>query len=167
MTLIPRRLLDADDDWIEDVRAWLYPRLHPHLKRYGGYGVGNVYPDQYVGTSYIDEEPLEEELVALGFVRNPVACFKYHTDGRASEGSWALLAADDTTGRLAANRQVHVTLFESAGGRGLDIYAHEEFDWRRAPLKHLREVDFSPADGVSYCHELLGGRSFIDLPLQR
>ncbi len=32
--------LNADDDWIEKIRKWFYPRLHPYLKKVGGYGIG-------------------------------------------------------------------------------------------------------------------------------
>ena len=27
------QLLNADDDWIEPLRRWLYPKIHPHLKK--------------------------------------------------------------------------------------------------------------------------------------
>lgn len=55
--------LNSDDDWIEKVRKWLYPRLHPYLKNVGGYGVGGVYENQYVGTTQLSEDEFEEKLV--------------------------------------------------------------------------------------------------------
>ena len=160
MTILPRFLLDEDDDYHETYRSRLYPKLHPVLKLFGGYGVGTVGADQYVGTTRLDEETLEEELVDLGFVRNPVSCFKTGPDGRPSTGSWALLAADSD--RVDRGMQLHVTLFNKRSD-GVDIYAHYEDDWRRRPLSHLRENRFQPVYGADLARTLLDERSYIDL----
>lgn len=85
--MLPRFLLDSDDDWIENTRRRLYPRLHPVLERFGGYAVGGVGFNQYVGTFDEDEEDIEEELADAGARRNPIACLKNLPDGRVSEGS--------------------------------------------------------------------------------
>lgn len=151
--------LGADDDWQEDFRSYAYPRLHPLLTPFGGYGVGRVGWNQYVGTVSIDEEVLEEELVALGFERNPIACFKSLPDGRESEGSWAL--RDD---RLDPNRQLHITIFERDDGEpGRVVYGHEEYDWRVRPFWHLQGKDFDPEGGAEYARELIDGRTFAVL----
>jgi hypothetical protein len=162
--LIPTFLIDADDDWQEGFRSYAYPRLHPYLKPFGGYGVGTVGYNQYVGTVSIDEEVLEEEFVDLGFYRNPIACFKNLPDGRESEGSWALRSRHDQNSRLDPGRQLHVTLFEREDGEpGRELYAHEEYDWQVYPIRHLREVDFDPEAGSAYARELIDTRTFAVL----
>ncbi|WP_226041160.1 hypothetical protein [Natrinema sp. DC36] len=145
-------LLNADDDWIESTRRWLYPKLHPYLKKIGGYGIGTVGENQYVMTTEISEEPLEVELVDLGFVRNPIACYKTLEDGRKSEGSWVLYH-NEAPQIVAEGMQLHVTLFNDNGGMG--IYAHYEHDWRADWWAHLNEKDFSPEKGVEKATEAL------------
>lgn len=159
--MLPDSLLDADDDWQETLRAKLYPALHTGLQAVGLYGVGTVGNDQYVGTSKIDEETLEEELVALGFKRNPVACYKRLPDGRGSTGSWVLLPEDAK--RVENGMQLHVTLFPTRVGEGVEVYAHYEDDWRKRPLSHLREKRFRPHEGASLARAILMQHSFIEI----
>lgn len=79
-------LLDANDDWIEALRRWLWPKLHPLLDPFGGYAVGTAGDDQHVVTLDVGEESFEETLVELGFVRNPIACYKHKVDRDAVRG---------------------------------------------------------------------------------
>lgn len=139
--MLPKFLLDEDDDWIEGFRQYWYPKLHPYLERVGGYGIGTSPDEQYVGYVDVDEEVIEQELVEIGFVRNPIACLKSTEDGRVSEGSWVLLAEDDVGEFIDDGYQLHVTMFgsgpEDAAAAGREFYAHCEPDWRVAPFKHL------------------------------
>lgn len=157
-----RFLLDADDDWQERLRRWLYPRLHGVLSLVGAYGTGHTGYNQFVGTLAEDEEVIEDELCALGFERNPIACFKSLPDGRQSEGSWVLRSHDDPMGYLDRDRQLHVTLFAcSDGSDGRELYAHEEFDWQDKPLKHLRAEEFDPQRGADYARLLVDNDTFL------
>jgi len=159
--MFPRFLLDSDDDWQEGLRAWLYPRLHPLLTPFGGYGVGETRLNQYVGVFSEGEESIELELVNVGFRRNPIACFKSLPDGRASEGSWVLLP-EDAPDHVAPGMQLHVTMFErSDGQKGREFYAHYEDDWRSAPVAHLRAKNFSAAAGVDIARGYLDERTFL------
>ena len=135
-------ILDADDDWIEGFRRWLYPKLHPYLTRVNGYGVGTVGEAQYVCTLPAGEEHVEEVLVDHGWTRNPIACYKTHADGRQSEGSWRLRGLDDRYDLLEdSSKQLHITFFDADDQGAVDVYCHQEYDWMCAPLMHLREVE--------------------------
>jgi hypothetical protein len=139
--------LNADDDWIEALRRWLWPKLHPILKRYTGYGaVGSTHESQFAGTVRVNEQTLEEILVDLGFERNAPAYLKSTKDGRVSEGSWALRGEDDEYALIDGDEQLHVTLYEPRdGSEGREVYAHAELDWQDDPVGHLEEESFRPA----------------------
>jgi hypothetical protein len=161
-------LFDADDDWQEGFRRYWYPRIHAALDSAGDrlgiplYAVGTTDYNQYVGTVSIDEEVLEEELIALKFERNPIACFKSLPDGRESEGSWVLRSHDDDWDRLERDRQLHVTMFARTDGKpGRELYAHEEQDWQDDPVGHLRGKNYQPEAGAKFARELLDSRSFV------
>lgn len=159
--MFPRFLLDSDDDWQEGLRANLYPLLHPYLKLFGGYAVGETRLNQYVGKFDEDEESIEVEMVDAGFRRNPIACFKSLPDGRASEGSWVLLP-ENAPDHVAPGMQLHVTMFKRADGqKGREFYAHYEDDWRSAPVAHLRAKNFSAAAGVDIARDYLDERTFL------
>lgn len=147
-----RYLLDADDDWIELLRRFLYPLLHPLIDGVGGYAVGEVGHDQFVCATDLDEETLEEAMEGEAR-RNPIACFKSLPDGRKSEGSWVLLHSD-VPELVEEGMQLHITLFRrEAGGNGREIYAHYEDDWRTRPFDHLNEVNFDEERGVELATE--------------
>lgn len=151
-----------DADWQERVRAVLYPKLHPVLARFGGYATGTVAPEQFVCSTEVNEGTIEDELHDTGFVRNPIACYKSLPDGTGSEGSWVLFAENDPEEILEEGRQLHITLFprkDSTSGRR--IYAHEEYDWRSHPVKHLRETDFGPRIGADKARLLINEHTFL------
>ncbi|UBF22187.1 hypothetical protein HRTV-2_gp39 [Halorubrum virus HRTV-2] len=167
--MLPRFLLDSDDDWQEKTRRSLYPWLHPRLQRLGDligvpmYAMGGVGHNQYVGKLDEGEEAIEIDLVDLGFRRNPIACLKSLPDGRVSEGSWALVH-EDAPEVIEPGMQLHVTMFERDDGQpGREIYAHYEDDWRTSPLTHLREKNFSVLKGVEIAREYLDSESFLVL----
>ena len=164
--LFPEALVNDDDDYVEEVRGYLYPKLHPYLVKFTpAYGVGQMTQKEYVGAVKENEETVESELVDLGFVRNPIACYKSLQDGRESEGSWVLLPERDDHGVLERDdQQLHVTLFQrKAGAPGRALYAHREFDWRDRPMAHLRGKALSRQDGRSMTRELLNEYSFLQL----
>ncbi|SEL16873.1 hypothetical protein SAMN04488691_103153 [Haloferax larsenii] len=157
-----KHLLDSDDDWIETVRRVLYPWLHPYLSLLGGYSVGHVGFDQYVYHFDEDEEAIEDELVAVGGERNPIACLKSLPDGRVSEGSWRFTHATDPTGLVEPGMQLHLTLFERDDDEpGRELYAHYEDDWMASPSGHLSGARFSPSKGVQLATELIDNHTFL------
>lgn len=169
MTLLPRAILGANDDWIESFRRTYFPPLNHTLHRIGHvigvplYSTGVDGGNQYVGAMSEDEDTIEQELVEVGAVRNPLACFKHLNDGRESEGSWVILHGDRPD-LIEHGRQLHITLFERKDGKpGRAIYAHYEDDWRVHPLWHLRCKHFSPKTGVAKTKKLIHKSSFLTL----
>lgn len=157
-------LNDEHADWHEPLRKYLYPHLHPFLELFGGYGVGTVSDTQLVCVLGTDEEVIEKELAEVGFVRNPISAYKTHPDSRESEGSWVLLAADDPCNRLDDGRQLHITLLPRNDGQpGREVFAHDEYDWRKHPLKHLREEHFRARDGVQHAKHIIDEHTYFSL----
>jgi len=164
--VLPHFAIDADDDYVEKFRGYVYPRIHEFLTEYTpAYGVGTVGERQYAGKVGEPEEVIEREFVDLGLVRNPIACYKSHPDGRESEGSWVLIAERDEYDLLPSEEyQLHITLFPRRDDkRGREVYAHQEIDWRDAPMKHLRGVDFKPKHGAQDAKTLLHDHSYLTL----
>lgn len=157
-------LLNSDDDWIEKVRRYLYPRLHPYLQKFGGFGIGKLREKQYVTTVKISEEELEKELVKIGFERNPIAAYKsrYLDDGK-SEGSWRLLPGSDPIGGIEKDKQLHITLFDPGSNSGIiDIYAHYEYNWEHRPGDHLDAEEYNTEWAVDYTDRLINEYSYIE-----
>lgn len=155
-------MLGPKHDWIEWFRRILFPFLHPALRRFGGYSIGTVGENQYVGTFDEDEEIIEQEIAATGAIRNPVAAFKTQRDGRLSEGSWAFLHKSDPSYRTEPGMQVHITMFERRDGKpGRELYAHYEHDWRESPAEHLAEIGFDVARGVSIAKEIVDDHTYL------
>lgn len=162
-------MVDADDDWIESFRAFYYPKLHPYLNAVGGYGVGTCSENQYTTTLSADEKVIEKELEEIGFIRNPIACYKSTHDGRNSEGSWVLLHEDDPGDFVKEGYQLHITLFRhrDRGRDGREVYAHHEPDWRQTPLKHLSPMKYpgvvwETEKAADYMNQLLTNKTFFD-----
>lgn len=163
-----KSLLNADDDWIESLRLYFYPKLHDPLSDLGDligvdlYALGHVGQSQFVGVLEEDEDTIEEEIDNAA-ERNPIACLKSLEDGRTSEGSW-VLRHEDNPDLVEEGMQVHITMFDREdGGKGREIYAHYEDDWRAAPLAHLREKNFSSERGAEIATEYLDNHSYLVL----
>lgn len=126
-------------DLLEQLHHFLYHRLR-----------GKVYEEQYVGTVKMGEEELEEVLFHPHDVSyNWLAYWKRHADdGRDSEGSWKLRHPRHER-YVGAGMQAHITLFQSTEDPSwIDVYAHYEYDNIEHPIKHVREIDFDPDEGV-------------------
>jgi len=126
------------------------------------YSTATVTPHQYVCSLSVAEEGLEKEVLhePHGWQRNPVAAYKYHSDGRGSTLSLRLTHKDSTSayGRTYAEpgMQLHWTIFPSErGGADIDLYAHYEDDWMASPLAHLRGDNMSSKEGVKRSLALL------------
>lgn len=60
--------------------------------------------------------------------------YHYTVDGDSTDGSWAYRRS------RFADRQLHIVLFWD-GPDTTEVYAHDEYNWLRHPVKHAREVD--------------------------
>ena len=177
-------------DYVERWRRYWYPKLDHVLKGAGITSTGVVTPTQYVATLRADVDAVERVLLHGIFERNPLAYLKKTRDGRMSAGSWVL--TNDRAREVGTNpwtaldlqyeadieatdRQLHFTLVPTAvevDGRVehcVDLYAHEEYDWRKRPLAHLREKYLYPHVGVEMAlwfldqHDVLErGTDYID-----
>lgn len=99
-----------------------------------GRPITQVYPAGYVGTVRQPIEDVEAELRDGGFTWDPLSLYHYTPEGDNADGSWAYRSS------WLADRQLHVVLF-AEGSAVTGMYAHEEFNWSRHPIKHAREVD--------------------------
>lgn len=132
----------------------LRQRLGPTLNRIVealGRPTTQVYPAGYVGTVDHPVERVEAELRDGGFSWDPLSVYHYTPEGDDAEGSWAYRSS------WLADRQLHVVLF-AVGSDTTDVYAHDEFNWSRHPVKHAREVDIRREEGSDELRRWLDDR---------
>jgi len=89
--VLGRRYLGADDDFWTPVRRRVLPKLDELGTGAGLYAESqrNTWRE-YAGTAYVDDvDTFERHLEAMGYLRNPVAAYKYAPVGWKSNGSWA------------------------------------------------------------------------------
>ena len=97
---------------------------------------------EYVGTV---EQPLDEFTETLqdhGFEWDPLAWYHQPPVGSEPDGSWTYRRG------LLADRQLHVILVAHSP-EYIDAFAHEEYNWVRHPIKHLRQVGIERQAGSS------------------
>lgn len=129
-------------------------RIGPGLDRFAkilGQPTTHVYPSGYVATVHLSIEDLEAKLHDDGFTWDPLSTYHYTPEGSSTDGSWAYRS------RWLADRQLHVVLFAQDSDR-TDVYAHDEFNWLRHPIKHVREVDIRRNEGVAEMRRWLAVR---------
>ncbi|MFC7138256.1 hypothetical protein ACFQMA_23665 [Halosimplex aquaticum] len=107
-----------------------------------------VYPSAYAGTIERPIEDVESRLSEYGFRWNPVSMYHYTPLGNQTNGSWVYRDSP------FADRQLHAVLVRQARGR-IDVYAHEEYNWRRHPLKHLRDAGIDRDRGSEQMRRVL------------
>lgn len=132
---------------------WLRRRLGPAIDRVArafGQPATRVRATEYVGTVRGSTDALEAELDDGGFSWDPVSLYHYTPGGRGADGSWAYRSSP------FADRQVHVVLFSA--DEGVDVYAHDEYNWLRHPREHAAEVDIRREKGAAEVRRWLDGR---------
>ena len=123
------------------VRKWVNPRV-TRLARVLGQPEYRLRDTEYAGTV---EQPLDEFTETLqehGFDWDPLAWYHQPPVGTEPNGSWTYRWT------LLADRQVHVVLVAHSP-EYVDVFAHEEYNWLRHPIKHLRQVDIARKAGSS------------------
>lgn len=155
-------------DFLESVRATLYPKLHSSLSKLGLYSVGKVGERQYVATLSVTEDAIEKELLHNAcFQRSLLAAYKSHRDGRDSTLSLRLV--EDGSNRcynrkyVEEGMQLHLTALPAHEDRDgkIDLYAHYEDDWASSPIAHLRAKNFSAVAGVKKATALLHNSTYF------
>jgi hypothetical protein len=107
-----------------------------------------VYPSGYAGTAHCEIDQLESLLSDNGFSWNPVSMYHYTRLGKQTNGSWVHRSSP------FADRQLHAVLVRQDSGQ-IDVYAHEEYNWRRHPLKHTRDAGIDRERGVERMRAVL------------
>ncbi|NHN59384.1 MULTISPECIES: hypothetical protein [Halorussus] len=87
----------------------------------------------YVGTVQQPLDEFTETLQEHGFEWDPLAWYHQPPVGAEPNGSWTYRRS------LLADRQIHVILIAHSP-EYIDVFAHEEYNWLRHPIKHLRQV---------------------------
>ncbi|ELZ24343.1 hypothetical protein C475_13877 [Halosimplex carlsbadense 2-9-1] len=116
-----------------------------------------VYPSGYAGTVHTDIDRLESVLSEHGFSWNPVSMYHYTRLGKQTNGSWVSRESP------FADRQLHAVLVRQ-DARQIDVYAHEENNWRRHPLKHVRDAGIDREAGSERMRAILDD---LDLDYRR
>ncbi len=128
-----------------DVPYYVRQRLAPWITRLGrtlGQPEYRLQDTEYVGTV---QQPLDEFTEALkeqGFEWDPLAWYHQPPVGSEPNGSWTYRRG------LLADRQLHVILIAHSA-KYIDVFAHEEYNWLRHPIKHLRQVGIERKAGSS------------------
>lgn len=134
---------------LRHVRHWLGPKLN-RLARTVGQPTTQVYPEGYVGTVDRPTGEIEAELRAGGFSWDPLSVYHFTPEGNDTDGSWVYHDS------LFADRQIHVILIER--GSSTELYAHEEYNWARHPIKHAKELDIRRDRGSAQIQHWLDER---------
>lgn len=101
----------------------------------------HVFPEEYAATVECRIEDLESRLSEYGFRWNPLSMYHRTKFGNRSNGSWVLRRG------LFSDRQLHVILIKQGEAR-VDVYAHNEYNWLRHPIKHAEQVDLRREEGA-------------------
>lgn len=88
---------------------------------------------EYVGTVGRPLDEFTETLRERGFEWDPLAWYHRPPVGSEPDGSWTYRRSP------LADRQLHVILIAHSP-EYVDVFAHEEYNWLRHPIKHLRQV---------------------------
>jgi len=87
----------------------------------------------YAGTVAMPMDEFERALGDGGFAWAPISWYHQPPLGADPNGSWTFRRAP------LADRQLHVILSRHTPGR-IDVYAHWEYNWRRHPVKHAKQL---------------------------
>jgi hypothetical protein len=90
----------------------------------------------YVGTVGLPMDEFETELRDGGFAWGPVSWYHQPPVGADPNGSWTYRSAP------LADRQLHVIL-NARNPECIDVFAHWEYNWRRHPVKHAKQLDIN------------------------
>ncbi len=138
---------------MQTIRAALQPgvpyrvrqRLGPLITRLGrtfGQPEYRLRDTEYVGTVQQPLDEFTETLQEHGFEWDPLAWYHQPPVGSEPDGSWVYRQTP------LADRQLHAILIAHSP-EYIDVFAHEEYNWLRHPIKHLRQVGIERKAGSS------------------
>ena len=126
-----------------DVSYRVRQRLGPLVTRFArrfGQPEYRLRDTEYVGTVQRPLDEFTETLQEHGFEWDPLAWYHQPPVGSEPDGSWTYQRS------LLADRQIHAILIAHSPDY-VDVFAHEEYNWLRHPIKHLRQVDIEREAG--------------------
>lgn len=134
-------VLNFDPDFLYRVRQRVSPWL-TQFARTLGQPEYRIRQTEYVGAVQLPMEELIGELRAGGFTWDPLSW--YHQPPVASDpnGSWAYRRSS------LGDRQLHVILSAQAPEH-VTVYAHEEYNWLRHPIKHAKQRGIDREKGAT------------------
>lgn len=97
---------------------------------------------EYVGTVRLPMDELVAELRAGGFAWGPISWYHQPPVETDPNGSWTYRRS------WLADRQLHVILSAEAREH-VAVYAHEEYNWLRHPVKHGKQVGIDRERGAA------------------
>ncbi|MFB6166004.1 MAG: hypothetical protein ABEJ31_12660 [Haloarculaceae archaeon] len=106
-----------------------------------GQPMTRIRASEYAETAHCRIDDLEACLHDAGFRWDPLSLYHYTPLGTRGNGSWVYREWP------LADRQLHAVLFSQSADR-VDVYAHDEYNWLRHPIKHAREVDIRHREGA-------------------
>ncbi|MDS0474063.1 hypothetical protein [Natrinema sp. 1APR25-10V2] len=128
-----------------DVPYRVRQRLGPVITRLGrtlGQPEYRLRDTEYVGTVHRPLGEFTETLQEHDFEWDPLAWYHQPPVGSEPNGSWTYRRT------LLADRQIHVILIAHSSTY-IDVFAHEEYNWLRHPIKHLWQVGIDRKAGSS------------------
>ena len=128
-----------------DVPYRVRQRLGPWITRLGqtlGQPEYRLRETEYVGTVQQPLDEFTETLQEHGFEWDPLAWYHQPPVGSEPNGSWSYRRT------VLADRQLHVILIAHSP-KYIDVFAHEEYNWLRHPIKHLWQVGIDRKAGSS------------------
>jgi hypothetical protein len=123
------------------VRQYVGPGI-TRLARTIGQPEYRIRRTEYVGTVRLPMEELIAELRAGGFAWGPFSWYHQPPVETDPNGSWTYRRS------LLADRQLHVVLSAQAREH-VAVYAHEEYNWLRHPVKHGKQVGIDREKGAA------------------
>jgi hypothetical protein len=151
-----------EQDYWEGWRRFVIPKLGAivqfldELTRRELYVTSVSRNKEFVGAVQMGEEAFEKYLHKRGFERNPLASLKtIESTDEKEDGSWREINPDGEK-----EFQLHVTFYDGKKIQNSDsdtvyIYAHYEYRWDVAPIKHYKAIDMDRKRGVELMRKYL------------
>lgn len=130
------RMRTIEETLQPDISYRVRQRLGPSITRFAerfGQPEYRLREAEYVGTVQRPLDEFTELLQDHGFEWDPLAWYHQPPVGSEPDGSWTYQPT------ALADRQLHAILIAHSPAY-IDVYAHEEYNWLRHPIKHLRQV---------------------------
>jgi len=147
-----------------DVSYRVRQRLGPWITRFAktfGQPEFHLRDTEYVGTIRQPLDEFTETLTAHGFEWDPLAWYHQPPVGSEPNGSWTYQRTP------LADRQLH-TILIAHSPEYVDVFAHEEYNWLRHPIKHFRQVGIEREAGSNEMRRWIESRGIeIDTKSRR